>query len=608
MGRCFAACVFRGYVFSDLHAGNFLFDGEFGVIADIGHDVSGDDLVLAVANQLDLLEPDWAALFEPFASGLLLGLVANWGWDSAAAFARLENRIEAVRTNSVVQQSSSAVLLCVELGQWAPMPNDSIHWIAAACALRLSGHGLPQALLRLIRDWTERREVALEERSAALVTALLRETEISDPKAFLRDACNSSNNQSAGDDQSRLELLVVGYMYRLIRRSFLDPSIKQLQAARSMQRILQPLISSIALEQAEQELNSITFMSLDFCDRNRVSHAIEYADSTANTDLAAFERSVRRLQTGESKGLLWSFAWRSLRGLRALEDSLSKCLDECGFSDEAARLASALDTHLRVNTAVADAISAVSAGGGWSPWGTGKRDEPNLDSERAWLEAALELLSSGEYGQCPNHWSKFSAAANTSSDPLRILDNVCRVDGTKVAWSELEAWHSEPLTVPLVAQEMPWHQSERDVGADDEGWPVPESLLANPTLFGAATFELKGALSSFGEMLFRSIIEQHFPGLTSGISAVKSDLQMCSLRAGGLLLFAFDLAHAETSKDFCDRVREPIRRPPPELAAVAATQRILAHGVYRIKARPSRWRSDLVSLDVGWYLAGIEMQ
>ena len=47
-GRYMGMLAARGSVFTDMHSGNFLFDGEYPIVTDIGKDIAGDDILLAI--------------------------------------------------------------------------------------------------------------------------------------------------------------------------------------------------------------------------------------------------------------------------------------------------------------------------------------------------------------------------------------------------------------------------------------------------------------------------------------------------------------------------------------------------------------------------------
>jgi type VI secretion system ImpB/VipA family protein len=102
------------------------------------------------------------------------------------------------------------------------------------------------------------------------------------------------------------------------------------------------------------------------------------------------------------------------------------------------------------------------------------------------------------------------------------------------------------------------------------------------------------------------------PELIPQITAAGGSLQMVMLRAGWVAFWAFDFEEKSnqglTGRDeFLDRVKEPIRRPPANMAAFTMEQHLLAHGVIRVQiaAGPSvPGQYEMCGLKtIDWYAA-----
>jgi hypothetical protein len=196
---------------------------------------------------------------------------------------------------------------------------------------------------------------------------------------------------------------------------------------------------------------------------------------------------------------------------------------------------------------------------------------------------------------------------NLDTHPLRVLDGATTIGRERISWKDLGTKWTEPTIVPKVKQSFDWYQAEnRPTPPADEAWPVPENLIREPRPVPEPFFSEQDALTDFGHFLFSAISRQNFPDANLELQVMSSNkTHMRSFRAGGLLFFTFDVTDPQGAEEFCSRVREPVRRPPPEMASFAASQRILGHDVCRISLKTSVGTN--ATLDVGWYFAVAEM-
>lgn len=140
-------------------------------------------------------------------------------------------------------------------------------------------------------------------------------------------------------------------------------------------------------------------------------------------------------------------------------------------------------------------------------------------------------------------------------------------------------------------------------------------LLAKPTLVPDPVFPKEGYLEAFGGAAFRQLLVQFDnPKLVEHIQLMNTNQQIAMFSADGFGFWAIDLdAHSERGvsgrDEFIARVKVPIRRPPPSMAAFAVEQHILARGVAKIQIEdeppvPGLYQICRVKV-VGWYLAAL---
>ncbi len=143
--------------------------------------------------------------------------------------------------------------------------------------------------------------------------------------------------------------------------------------------------------------------------------------------------------------------------------------------------------------------------------------------------------------------------------------------------------------------------------------PALAALINNPKLLPDPVFPKEGYLQAFARGFFQHLLrESKRESAIERIQVTKNDRHMTSLLADGFGFWAIDLEaisdRGVLGKDeFAGRVREPIRRPPPELAAVAVEQHILDRGVARIQINDGPilpGGAQVCSLKtIGWYVA-----
>lgn len=119
--------------------------------------------------------------------------------------------------------------------------------------------------------------------------------------------------------------------------------------------------------------------------------------------------------------------------------------------------------------------------------------------------------------------------------------------------------------------------------------PALAAMIEKPQLLVDPVFPPAGYLEVFGRAVFQQLLtEGQRSDALDRIRTTASTPQMVTFVAAPYGFWAIDL---DVSSDrgvlgrsvFVDRVRDSIRRPPPQLAAVACEQHILARGVARIQ-------------------------
>ncbi|MBL9173691.1 MAG: hypothetical protein JNL10_09170 [Verrucomicrobiales bacterium] len=156
--------------------------------------------------------------------------------------------------------------------------------------------------------------------------------------------------------------------------------------------------------------------------------------------------------------------------------------------------------------------------------------------------------------------------------------------------------------------------------------PDPESasreerlaqMLANPPLFPDPVFPKTDYLPAFGRDFFgRLLTAWGKPESVAEISDSGSSPQMVMLRVGWLAFWAFDFGEksrrgVDGREEFLSRVKEPIRRPPPEMAALVMEQHLVARGVLNIQISEGpdlKGEYEICKLKtIGWYAAELVM-
>ena len=140
-----------------------------------------------------------------------------------------------------------------------------------------------------------------------------------------------------------------------------------------------------------------------------------------------------------------------------------------------------------------------------------------------------------------------------------------------------------------------------------------ERMLARSRCMAEPVLSVDGYLSAFGWGYFKAILAKERPELCEKIQVSQASDQIVELTAANIGFWAIDLDVKLRKKgltgleEFEARVREPIRRPPPELAAVILGQHILSKDVVRILIGDQCSELDVNQIRhvrrIGWYLA-----
>lgn len=138
-------------------------------------------------------------------------------------------------------------------------------------------------------------------------------------------------------------------------------------------------------------------------------------------------------------------------------------------------------------------------------------------------------------------------------------------------------------------------------------------MLAQPPLLPNPVFPPGNYLAAFGMHFFQVLLRNwQRPELIPQITASGGTRQMVMFQVGGVGFWAFDFEEKSnrgvSGKDeFLDRVKEPIRRPPPEMATFTVEQHILARGALKIQvggadSLPGKYEICQLKT-IGWYAA-----
>jgi len=140
-------------------------------------------------------------------------------------------------------------------------------------------------------------------------------------------------------------------------------------------------------------------------------------------------------------------------------------------------------------------------------------------------------------------------------------------------------------------------------------------MLENPEFLADPVFKKENYLQSFGSGIFRQLLKQlNKQELIERMQVSNVNEQMAVLMAGGFCCWAIDLNTSSANgvigrEEFLSRVSQPIRRPPPEMAAFTVEQHILAMGVAKIQiedqpAVPGEYQICKLKT-IGWYVAAL---
>jgi hypothetical protein len=138
-------------------------------------------------------------------------------------------------------------------------------------------------------------------------------------------------------------------------------------------------------------------------------------------------------------------------------------------------------------------------------------------------------------------------------------------------------------------------------------------MLENPPLLPDPVFPKENYLRVFGTNFFQELLRQwQKPELIPQITSHGATRQMIMLRVGWMAFWAFDFEEKSEQgvsgrDEFRDRVKEPIRRPPANMAAFTMEQHLLARGVFKIQiaegpALPGEYQICKLKT-IGWYAA-----
>ena len=147
--------------------------------------------------------------------------------------------------------------------------------------------------------------------------------------------------------------------------------------------------------------------------------------------------------------------------------------------------------------------------------------------------------------------------------------------------------------------------------------PVLARMLNEPFFIADPVYAKGNYLSEFGAAAFQAFLSENRKShLVPRIATASNTPGMVMLRADNLACWTIDLE--EISKkgvsgknEFIDRVKDPVRRPPPEMAAFTMTQHILRRGVAKIQIAdgpnlPGQYQVSSLKT-VGWYVALLEL-
>ena len=141
-------------------------------------------------------------------------------------------------------------------------------------------------------------------------------------------------------------------------------------------------------------------------------------------------------------------------------------------------------------------------------------------------------------------------------------------------------------------------------------------LLQKPPLMADPVFPQQNYLEKFGELMFKRLAHEcwHQPEMAQAVKFNGGDNVKAMFLAGWTGFWAFDFEEKTkqgwVGKDiFLDCVKDPIRRPPPNMAAFTAEHHILIKGAHQIQiatgnSLPGQYEVCRLKT-VGWYVAKI---
>ena len=144
-------------------------------------------------------------------------------------------------------------------------------------------------------------------------------------------------------------------------------------------------------------------------------------------------------------------------------------------------------------------------------------------------------------------------------------------------------------------------------------------MLEKPALLPDPVFPRANYLRDFAVIFFSKLcLGWQKPELVEQITFAGGNRQMVMLRASWIGFWAFDFDEKSDRgvsgrEEFLDRVKDPIRRPPANMAAFTSEQHILTQGVIKIQIAekpllvpPLSGGYELAMLrSIGWYAAQI---
>ena len=153
-------------------------------------------------------------------------------------------------------------------------------------------------------------------------------------------------------------------------------------------------------------------------------------------------------------------------------------------------------------------------------------------------------------------------------------------------------------------------QPDSDAASRDKRFA---EMLEKPPLLPDPVFPKEDYLRAFGTNFFQMLLRQwEKPELIPQITDGGASRQMVMLRVGWVAFWAFDFQEKSNDgtsgrEEFLDRVKEPIRRPPPEMAAFVMEQHLIARGVLQIQiadgeSLPGEYQICKLKT-IGWYAA-----